>query len=125
MTKGCDGMQRNIKFRAWHKADKKMYEVYGFSQNKWFLRGKNFPMPLGAIELMQFTELKDVNVVEIYEGDILIDRHNEEIGKVVFEDGSYFWETETFTQFLGEINDEVEVVGNIWEDDELLEGLTK
>lgn len=43
---------REIKFRAWHKADEKMYEVYGFAQNKWFLKGKQFPMPNGAVVIM-------------------------------------------------------------------------
>ena len=50
---------REIKFRAWHKADEKMYEVYGFAQNKWFLKGKQFPMPNGAVVIMQYTGLKD------------------------------------------------------------------
>lgn len=50
---------REIKFRAWHKADEKMYEVYGFAQNKWFLKGKQFPMPNGAVAIMQYTGLKD------------------------------------------------------------------
>jgi hypothetical protein len=62
---------RKIKFRAWHKTDEKMYEVYGFSKNQWFLKGKNFPMPPSAVVIQQYTGLTDTNEVEIFEGDIV------------------------------------------------------
>ena len=118
---------REIKFRAWLKEKEMLVEVFGISFEEKYVRLPIESEPsdeywwyetawgFDEVELMQFTGLKDKNGVEIYEGDILINRHEEDTGEVVFEDGSFFWETETFTQLLGEINDEIEVIGNVHE----------
>ena len=128
---------KEIKYRAWLKEKEMLVEVLGISFEEKYVRLPIESEPsdeywwyetawgFDEVELMQFTGLEDKNGVEIYEGDILINRHEEDTGEVVFEDGSFFWETETFTQLLGEINDEIEVIGNIYENHELIKEVTE
>lgn len=112
---------REIKFRAWHKADEKMYKVYGFAQNKWFLKGKQFPMPNGAIVIMQYTGLKDKNGNEIYEGDII------RCYGGAYWNGIYEYNYVIEVRDIRDLNDivhseNVEILGNKYENPELLEG---
>lgn len=120
---------REIKFRAWHKADEKMYEVYGFAQNKWFLKGKQFPMPNGAVVIMQYTGLRDKNGKEIYEGDLLTDygeapplyvEYSEKHGAYCFVDKFDSSGTVYYTPLMI-YYEQMEVIGNIYENPELLE----
>ncbi|CCU57683.1 YopX family protein [Bacillus subtilis] len=76
--------------------------------------------------LMQYTGLKDKNGREIYEGDIVIDERKSS-AEVVFDDGcfcviGYLGDLRTHplrdSLFCGE---RFEVIGNIYEDPELLE----
>jgi len=131
-------MSREIKFRAWDKRYKEMYEVtcidweaefvwikyYDDDREEWFSREEHF----ADFELLQYTGLKDKNDVEIYEGTV--------IGKkgcpnfyVTFELGSYVAVSTDKIQALNwkhwklneMLNLEFMSIGNFYQNPELLE----
>ena len=141
---------REIKFRAWDKKTKQMIftgfhlmgEVMAFNQ----IEGYIFKHMEGAssslerwndIETMQYTGLKDKNGKQIYEGDIvrLCEEGNFDISVVVFypHQASFMfrwascWKDEDdfmHADYPSQLHpDRVsrEVIGNIWENPELLE----
>ena len=70
-------------------------------------------------DLMQDTGLKDKNGKEIYEGDVCRVDYTDgwELGVVEYEKGTYY----LIYKSLGMNHDKIEVVGNIYENPELLE----
>lgn len=128
---------REIKFRAWNKLSREMYSY--MDEMCISSIGKGAMMYdcidgvhdyLDEIELMQFTGLKDKNDKEIYEGDIVVFRYYDRCTNfvVLFYDGGFVQEhcdklnpadyEETKTIWYGW--DEVEVVGNVHENPEML-----
>ena len=81
-----------------------------------------FDIPLIETALLQSTGLKDENGVEIFEGDIGWDDHQEVHGQVIFENGAFKYEWENISEDLFEVTDDIEIIGNIHENPELLEG---
>lgn len=133
-------MKREIKFRVWdHNTDTMMipdkFEFYD-GEIGWIDAGReagpksgNDGDP-GQFEIMQYTGLHDKNGREIYEGDIVrtgddnVGDPEPMIGKVIMQDGSWLIENEKKREAIdlfSEITSR-EVIGNIFENQELLEG---
>ena len=130
------------KFRAWHRELGRMMSI----SDMWFnvdslgeiglndsVMNDYITVSPDEIELMQSTGLKDKNGKEIFEGDIITNgqnvmcmkRHNtlgfyvEEKGEVEFIADSAV--LEDFEEDAKEIADRLEIIGNIYENPELLE----
>ncbi len=102
---------RIIKFRQW-TGDR--FSYWGFSKPD----ASDFVSPIDQeFESQQYTELKDKNGIEIYEGDIC--SFDDQIPREVFWIGGGF-HTNT-TRISPYWASELEVIGNIYEDPELLE----
>jgi len=142
-------MYREIKFRVWDKDYKRMHTVGDFHHDSLEIDEENniFFFNLQCMEgsphkginpeecayrLMQYTGLKDKNGKEIYEEDILQFYNDVDYiikpgyAKVVFKDGAFCCKHFKYgTEYLAnmDMSDmDITVVGNIYENPELLEG---
>ena len=132
-------MAREIKFRAWDKKDTRMIvheqdfiplKVTNIGvlrldatseEEKWtIVSGDRF-------ELMQYTGLKDCRGKEIYEGDIVSTKYSDTnhvvkyFGYNFYADGFYNSAFDCPGDLFSECDDEdIEVIGNIYENPELL-----
>lgn len=126
-------MNRPIKFRAWKKKEMQMFMIthLSFMKNStgsaedrgcegYYGDNHRDRFSLDDIELMQFTGLLDKNGKEIYEGDIVrvwVGEH--EVREKVVE-----WEKEELSWSIGGYHgfdyDIFEVIGNIYENPELI-----
>jgi len=123
---------REIKFRGIRKSNNEW--IYGYifkSENRWYLTLPHPDTKYRDVEIIpeslgQFTGLKDKNGKEIYEGDIIVGGANNTGSKIIvgpleegiLEEGIYhcFYDDEDFF----DPSKYTEVVGNIYENKELL-----
>lgn len=110
------------KFRAWHTpfTDNKFGQEMKYGRAGTLLSFAE--MSPNDYILMQSTGLKDLSGVEIFEGDILFDKHhNPQIGVVVFYEGAFQLLANNMYYPLIQFDGDVEIIGNIHENPELLE----
>ena len=121
---------REIKFRAWDKEYKSMHEAsyIDWHENEVGYDKGNYYTNLDSCILMQYTRLKDINGKEIYESDIvrcMLGEHwnyKETIGTVLFHCGEWALEEKGSMFFKIKLYrcKEIEIIGNIYENPELL-----
>lgn len=121
------------KFRAWTEEGKVMYyDVYPFKDDTLLLSYDEISfdeVPASDFILMQSTGLFDMYDKEIFEGDVL-KTSDGELAKVVWNKELACWEAEFLSEIvdLSEVADvksnrsDCEIVGNIYENPEFLEG---
>lgn len=131
---------REIKFRAWDERNKIMHNEVDFIRsgtdtNDWILfKSDKQKLEYGnvlenpyfqqQIKIMQYTGLKDKNGVEVYEGDVGNDKFN---NKVIVKWNEQFYcyalltiDEDVKDDWNFDLNDLNEIVGNIYENPELL-----
>ena len=123
---------KEIKFRGWDKQDKRMIvheqdfiplkvTNLGVLRLNPCIKDNNWEfVEVDRFELMQYIGMKDINDVEIYEGDILKAKTN--IGYVKYNEKECSFEVCTLDWDIKFIEYSCwEVIGNIHENSELLE----
>jgi hypothetical protein len=127
-------MKREIKFRAWHKIWKRMFDIDATH----YIEAPEYGEPIAwdneDFEFMQFTGLMDCSnrPIEIYEGDIIKVTHFDEgeadytdmISDVIFESGVFGLKQRHIDE--GEVcplscEEHYVVIGNIYQHPSLLE----
>ena len=122
------------KFRAWHNELGRMMSI----SDMWFnvdslgeiglndaVMNDYITVSPDEIELMQSTGLKDKNGKEIFEGDVLTSQNYPVKGVVEFRTDLGLWvhylKRYSYFEYLGNVAGSKEIIGNIYENPELLE----
>jgi uncharacterized phage protein (TIGR01671 family) len=123
---------REIKFRVWDKENKKMSKVGAIDWNlacseiitcntQYEKLYNGYHEDFDFI-LMQYTGLKDKNGKEIYEGDVVKADYagSHPFGEIVYDSGAF--KVKIFDSPFFFYDCKVEVIGNIYENSELIGG---
>ena len=106
-------MSREIKFRIWDK-----------KSGMWLNRFNANLLNIGDLSIViisQYTGLKDIAGYDIFEGDIVKDVSDGIIGQIEYSDGGFIIIYDDIAEKLSaEESAYLEVVGNIFENPELL-----
>lgn len=123
---------REIKFRAWDKEEKEMVSwktLIDYCDLDYLFGNINETpkrVTIPDFDVMQYTGLKDKNGIEIFEGDVLtsnvqpckmVNPIKDGYGVVRFENGMFKLGAISLVTFISKM----EVIGNIYENQELLE----
>lgn len=117
-------LKREIKFRAWIHDENNVIDgymddhVFIWNDDEIWIDGDVVDID-GCIEVMQYSGLKDKNCEEIYEGDIVTCRHFIENGVIEYLYSSFYVKYELGWMILSTAKD-IEIIGNIYENPELL-----
>jgi uncharacterized phage protein (TIGR01671 family) len=124
---------REIKFRAWGNTTKTMSPGAGRTMEEWIdacVSGGVVP----TFVWLQFTGLRDKNGKEIYEGDVLLNHFHNQRLTVVWDEhiigtqggGWNYRKLQSDNDWIWKIDrDQIEVIGNIYENPELVENQPK
>ena len=115
---------REIKFRAWDKINKDMFNVESINfQERRVYKDTVSYREFEDMELMEYTGLKDKNNKEIYEGDIFHIGSKKILYVVEWIDCGLKGRQIKNKSWIGldYWKDDIEVIGNIYENPELME----
>lgn len=118
-------MTRELRFRVWYPDAKQMHPVSDYNVGECIVYKKNNP---GRIEIMQSTGLSDKNGKEIFEGDILSYRTEPVV--VEYHTDMFHCRSTKYPNLspgnyrLATLREVCEIIGNIYENPELIGGVS-